>query len=1336
MTIPASDDAQDSVENTDEAQDSVETDKEGDQHPLLVDFSHENEPDISISSFPQSASISEIWGPYPYKPKCQVEWDNKISQISNQIADINPYVKHKLPGEEIAAIDAVNWVNGQFGQVDFRPKLYDNITKSYILCDTGAMISCVPKEKGDILDPNTTLRTADGKPMRTYGSKEISVRMGRKTFSIQAVITEVNQKILGMDFFRKYRLGFEWYMDDLYVIDRKAQIWKKLKFVTIAENSLPTVSAQFSMPQNDPKITAFEINCVKQLNKTVQPEDIFPELKPNHQDQVLLKTVPEVYRKLIEKFDILTPNYKVKPKHGITHRIETGDNTPATSKVRPIPADLLPQVVKMFKEMEAAGVISRVNANSNTKWSNALHVVRKNGSKPRICGDYRLLNSKIVCDSYPLPLMRDISQKLHGARVFTKIDLKKAYWNIPLQNKHKSTLVTPFGAFYFNRLPFGVASAPASYQKAMDTIFQGIPNLYIYMDDLLIFNEDHKSHEKIVSEVLERLHQNGMAISLSKCVWQADKVEYLGYSISENGLKPLPKKLSAIANIAPPKKQKDLLGFLGAANFYRRSLSGLNKNNKYYNTAALIQCLYDIATEKNLNAKKFEQKWNSDPKYSTAFNDAKKLINNAANLVHLNPNAPLALFVDASDVSIGGKLCQLSNKGWQAIGYYSKSLNDSQKLWSVFNKELHSLHLSIRHFLHEILGRNLTCFTDHKAVSDAFKRPEIKQNDGKAARKLLEISQFTSNVHHISGSQNSAADFLSRYEPLKKTLEPLSKEDLYQPFYPLMEDDVETNKVQTVLGTGSISINAIQTETVELQAEEIKSIAKAQETCPETIAAKTKQHSKFTKFAEVSFGDYKVVCELSATKPRPILPAELRNYYMKTLHSIGHPSIKETIYRLSSNYYWSKLSSEVTKFVQQCHQCLSTKTNSQKQPHIGQFEVPEDRFSHLQVDIIELPVAENGCKYAFTVICRTSRYFSAYAMQLATSENCMKGLLDFISHFGIPKFLSSDSGTQFLSSLWKKLESTLGIELRKGALYRPQTVGMVERSHRTFKDSLKAQILDFADKNQKNWPDLLPWALLSMRASYRDDIEASPSELAHGLKPALPGSLLINSSQPSQSIKDILKTVTQKTNRAPVQTHLNVPNHTTAEPPPDATHVYTRQHKQYGLDPPFKGPFKILKRLSRSTVRIKVGTYADGSDRYEDRFWGDLKAVKLDNVKEEERPKLGRPKQQSIEIKPTIATGPPKTQPFSSSKKPHPEYIKKGPLITEKMFDSADWPKILDIPKETPPTRPIRSTRNPEPNYINTITNPQFQPASWSASSTDLKIINNSIGPVRCEARG
>ena len=102
-----------------------------------------------------------------------------------------------------------------------------------------------------------------------------------------------------------------------------------------------------------------------------------------------------------------------------------------------------------------------------------------------------------------------------------------------------------------------------------------------------------------------------------------------------------------------------------------------------------------------------------------------------------------------------------------AIGYYSKSLSNSQKNWSVFNKELHALHLSIRHFLPEILGRNLSCFTDHKAVSDSFKKPELKLNDGIAARKLLEISQFTRNVYHIAGDKNLAADFLSRCDTIK-----------------------------------------------------------------------------------------------------------------------------------------------------------------------------------------------------------------------------------------------------------------------------------------------------------------------------------------------------------------------------------------------------------------------------------------------------------------------------------------------------------------------------------------------------------------------------------------
>ena len=110
--------------------------------------------------------------------------------------------------------------------------------------------------------------------------------------------------------------------------------------------------------------------------------------------------------------------------------------------------------------------------------------------------------------------------------------------------------------------------------------------------------------------------------------------------------------------------------------------------------------------------------------------------------------------MDASDVSIGGTLRQMSDTGWQTIGYYSKSLNQAQKNYSVFRKELYGLYMSIRHFLSEILGRDLTCYTDHKSVVDSFKKPELRQNDPIAARQMLEISQFTSKIELFKHRQD------------------------------------------------------------------------------------------------------------------------------------------------------------------------------------------------------------------------------------------------------------------------------------------------------------------------------------------------------------------------------------------------------------------------------------------------------------------------------------------------------------------------------------------------------------------------------------------------------
>ena len=205
----------------------------------------------------------------------------------------------------------------------------------------------------------------------------------------------------------------------------------------------------------------------------------------------------------------------------------------------------------------------------------------------------------------------------------------------------------------------------------------------------------------------------------------------------------------------------------------------------------------------------------------------------------------------------------------------------------------------------EILGRKLICFSDHRAIIDAFKRPELKQNDQIAARQMLEISQFTSDIRHISGVKNVTADFLSRCEQQPKN--PITNEDIYQPFRPLIDDCPEVSKVtgaktqiQTSIGLGQISISELS-ETVKIQHVDLKELYLEQAKCPETKAALEGKHNKNLKFAKITFDEYSIVCEVTSAKPRPLVPKPLRNNYIQTLHSVGHPSIQETFYRVSSN---------------------------------------------------------------------------------------------------------------------------------------------------------------------------------------------------------------------------------------------------------------------------------------------------------------------------------------------------------------------------------------------------------------------------------------------------
>jgi cleavage and polyadenylation specificity factor subunit 1 len=172
--------------------------------------------------------------------------------------------------------------------------------------------------------------------------------------------------------------------------------------------------------------------------------------------------------------------------------------------------------------------------------------------------------------------MLDFSDRLAGCTIFSKIDLRKGYWQVPVrpEDRQKTAVITPFGLFEFLRMPFGLCNAGSSFQRMTDRVLAGLPFAYCYLDDLRIASPDLDSHRLHLRLVFQRLRQFGLVINREKCVFGVKEFEFLGHLVSAEGAKPLSSYVEAVEKRPPPTTVKELQVFLGLVNFYRRFLPG------------------------------------------------------------------------------------------------------------------------------------------------------------------------------------------------------------------------------------------------------------------------------------------------------------------------------------------------------------------------------------------------------------------------------------------------------------------------------------------------------------------------------------------------------------------------------------------------------------------------------------------------------------------------------------------------------------------------------------------------------------------------------------------
>ena len=457
------------------------------------------------------------------------------------------------------------------------------------------------------------------------------------------------------------------------------------------------------------------------------------------QVQVLKKRYQEVFKDELGTMK----DYQVSLK------FKTNDVTPIFLKPWPVPFAIKEAVGKELDRLEADGILEKV---THSNWAAPIVAVPKGEGQMRLCGDYKVtVNPMLKVDQYPLPRPEDLFASLAGGQKFTKLDLRQAYMQMILEEDSRQyvTINTHQGLYRYTRLPFGIAPAPAIFQRTMDTILQGIPHVLCYIDDLLITGVDDKEHLSNLEEVLKRLQQQGIRLKSHKCHFMRESVEYLGHRIDSQGLHTTSEKIKAIQLAPRPKCQQQLRSFLGLVHYYGKFIPNL---------AAMLHPMNDLL-QKNV-------KWRWSSECEQAFQKAKKSLTSSTVLAHYDPQLPLRMAADASAYGVGAVISHVYPNGVERpIAYASRTLTAAERNYAQIEKEALSLSFGVGKFHQYVYGRAFTLITDHKPLTTILgpKKGIPTLAAARLQRWALLLSAYHYQIEYKSTSAHANADGLSRW---------------------------------------------------------------------------------------------------------------------------------------------------------------------------------------------------------------------------------------------------------------------------------------------------------------------------------------------------------------------------------------------------------------------------------------------------------------------------------------------------------------------------------------------------------------------------------------------
>lgn len=704
---------------------------------------------------------------------------------------------------------------------------------------------------------------------------------------------------------------------------------------------------------------------------------------------------------------------------------DVSDNTPiktfkASLKLRPnfnnvisapydLPYALVPVVESMLDKMVKAGKVVPIMHSNNS--SPCLPVKKKDGSY-RLCIDFkRTLNKQLSVDQYPLPRIDNIFASLAGAVIFTVIDLSDAYMQLELDEESKQLVVitTHKGLFQFNRLVYGIASAPAIFQYVVNCILAGTEGVKSYLDDILVWGKSFLECEQRTNAVLQKLNEYNVKVKLPKCTWFSPTVEYLGHVLSKEGRKPAPSKVHAIVHCKTPADATDVRSFLGLLNYYMPFLPDICTVN--HPLRAL--------TKANV---KFE--W-SEPCVK-AFETCKQMIVDSEVLTHFDPKLPLVLACDASPVGVAAilshKVMVDGKEVEKVIMFASCALSERQQKYSQIDRESLAIIFAVTKTHKFIWAREFLLVTDNAALRHILSPdkgvPLVANQRLQHWAFILEAYQYKL-VHR-------KAEFMSHVDALSRLPAPDSFDEV-------------------VFNVDAMPVTPVNVNII------------ADCTAKDPILSRVRfyviqgwpQHRlidvNLQRFYELRF-------QLSVDQgcvmygPAVVIPSKLQAEVLSILHE-GHPGVVRLRMNAKNLVWWPSINSDIDAKCQQCSPCAIVNFKPVKQ--YLPWPRPKFPFERIHVDFFQYE------RLVFLIVCDSfSKWIDVVQMSNTRAPSVISVLESIFCIFGDPVKIVADNGPPFDSLDLKDYCTSKDIILSHSPVYHPESNGLAERAVQTVKRAL------------------------------------------------------------------------------------------------------------------------------------------------------------------------------------------------------------------------------------------------------------------------------------------